>query len=49
MYTGGVGLVCKCTGCGTLEGSVQYGGIRCERAYSMGECTLGVQNFFNYH
>ena len=27
MYSGGAGLVCKCTGQCTLEGSVQGGGI----------------------
>ena len=28
VYTGGAGLVCKCTGQCTLEGSVQVGGER---------------------
>ena len=36
VYTVGPGLVCKCMGQCTLEGSVQGW-----------ECTLGVQNFFN--
>ena len=36
VYTVGPGLVCKCTGECTLEGSAQGGG-----------CTLGMQNFFN--
>ena len=37
VYTEGAGPVCKCTGQCTLEGSVH-----------VGECTLGVQNFFNW-
>ena len=36
VYTTRPGPVCKCTGQCTVEGSVQGG-----------ECTLGVQNFFN--
>ena len=36
VYTKGAGLVCKCTGQCTLEGSVQ----------SVGDRDLGVQNYF---
>ena len=36
VYIVGPGLVCKCTGQCTLEGSVQGEG-----------CTLGAQNFLN--
>ena len=37
VYTEGAGLVCKCMGLCTLEGSVQGGGR-----------LLRVQNFFNW-